>query len=145
MRKSAITNRRKQLEQLKADAAAGKARADHLVELTSADLYKQYLLGQIKLLEPIRSREDYIAQYEQFRDKPAAQIQQLIEESKSLPHSNGQKWNSRRKTKIGIIADEFLFNSLECAADFYPLTPDNFRSQIPNLDLVLIVSAWRGL
>ncbi|PAT06369.1 hypothetical protein CKJ81_05320 [Corynebacterium hadale] len=145
MRKSAITNRRKQLKQLKADAADGKARADHIVELTSNDLYKQYLLGQIKLLEPIRSREDYIAQYEQFRDTPKAQVQQLLEESKKLPRSNGQKWNKRRNAKIGIVADEFLFNSLESAADFVPLTPDNFKSEIPKLDLVLIVSAWRGL
>lgn len=145
MRKSAISNRRKQLKQLKTEASEGKERADRLVELTSSGQYTEYLLGQLKLVEPIRSRDDYIAQYEQFRDEPEALIQQLINETKALPVSNGQKWNTRRKTKIGIVADEFLFNSLECAADFYPLTPANFRSVIPNLDMVLIVSAWRGL
>lgn len=145
MRKSAVANRRKKIQSLKTKAREGKTKAEDLAEFTRSGAYVKYLLGEEKILEPIRSRADYLAQYQQFRSGPQETIARLEAEAASLPSTNGQKWNSFRHTKIGIIADEFLYESLKCAADFIPLTPGKFKDQIPDVEVVLIASAWRGL
>ncbi len=72
-------------------------------------------------------------------------MQKLLVEAEELPKATAQNWNTKREAKIGIIADRFLYESLEVAADFIPITPENFREAIPQTDVLLVVSAWRGL
>lgn len=63
----------------------------------------------------------------------------------SLPQSNGCRYYLRGNVRIGIVADQFLLDSIRDAADFVFLTPDQWQEQIADLDLLLMVSAWSGL
>lgn len=62
-----------------------------------------------------------------------------------IPDSNGCRFYERYDTKIGIIADEFLYNSYKDVALFYPVTPTNYMEVAGQTDVLLVVSAWRGL
>ncbi|MCF0134813.1 MAG: hypothetical protein HUJ69_00125 [Lachnospiraceae bacterium] len=62
-----------------------------------------------------------------------------------IPESNGCRYYDPYPVKIGIIADEFLMDSIENAADFVFLEPTGWESKLDDLDLMLFVSAWRGL
>lgn len=47
--------------------------------------------------------------------------------------------------KIGIVCDRFYFEAIEDAADFVYLSPNVDDKTLSSLDLLLVVSAWRGL
>ncbi len=61
--------------------------------------------------------------------------------------SNGIRYYEKFKTKIGIICDEFFYESVEDAAHFVYLTPNNYMEKITNNDIevLLFVTTWRGL
>lgn len=59
-----------------------------------------------------------------------------------IPNSNGSRYYNKLKYKIGIIADEFIYQSYKDVADFTYLSPDNYKFDI---DYVIIVTAWKGL
>lgn len=59
--------------------------------------------------------------------------------------SNKSSLYKKNKARIGIICDEFLFYSLKDAADFeYISYSENLTVDI-SLDMLLVVSSWRGL
>ncbi|WP_062108566.1 glycosyltransferase [Bacillus niameyensis] len=62
-----------------------------------------------------------------------------------LPDSNGSRYYDKIKTNIGIIADEFLFNSFKGTANFFYIERDNFKKHKGKLDVLLIATAWKGL
>ena len=47
-------------------------------------------------------------------------------------------------TRVGIIADRFYIQSLDGLADLVPVTLENHEELLPTLDVLLIVSTWRG-
>ena len=63
----------------------------------------------------------------------------------SIPDSNGCRYYEPYKTRIGIVADEFLYDSIRDAAEFSVLHPGTWPEQIEEIDLLLVVSAWRGV
>lgn len=69
-------------------------------------------------------------------------IQQDIED---IPESNGEKYYVSYNIPIAIIADEFLYNSFKGIADFKYVTPDNYYEICDEVEMLLIVTAWRGL
>ncbi|MCI8441096.1 MAG: methyltransferase domain-containing protein [Provencibacterium sp.] len=71
-----------------------------------------------------------------------SRIEQLLTQ---IPESNGGRYYKKHPYAIGIIADEFLFNSFKDAADFVFLTPDSWKKQMENTDFLLVVSAWKGM
>ncbi|MFB0833109.1 glycosyltransferase [Arthrobacter halodurans] len=46
--------------------------------------------------------------------------------------------------RIGIIADRFYVQSLDGLADLVPVTLENYAELAPTLDVLLVVSTWRG-
>ncbi len=62
-----------------------------------------------------------------------------------IPYSNGGRYYEKSEVRIGVIADEFLFNSLKDSADFTALTPINWREELSKQEVLMVVSAWRGL
>lgn len=62
-----------------------------------------------------------------------------------LPVSNGGRYYEKHKPVIGIVADEFLFDSIKDAADFRFLPPEGWEPMIEGIELLLIVSAWKGI
>jgi glycosyltransferase involved in cell wall biosynthesis len=62
-----------------------------------------------------------------------------------IPESNGSKFYPQLKVNIGIIADEFLFNSFQGMANFIYITKDNYKKYRDELDLFFVVTTWKGL
>lgn len=68
----------------------------------------------------------------------------IKEDLKDLEPSNGSEYYERFDYNIGIIADEFLYNSFKDIANFTFLTPQNYKVNT-TFDFIIIVSTWRGL
>lgn len=75
---------------------------------------------------------------EQFFDR----LKPLLDE---IPESNGSRYYKKINTNIGIIADEFLFNSYNGVANFLYVNRENYKEHHKKLDVLLIVTTWRGL
>lgn len=61
-----------------------------------------------------------------------------------MTHS-GSRLYKKFTNKIGIICDEFMYNSLKDSADFEYIPFSEDISINKNFDLVLIVSSWKGI
>lgn len=64
---------------------------------------------------------------------------------KQLPESNGSRFYKKMNVNIGIIADEFLFNSYKGVANFYYITGSNYEELVEELDVFLVSTTWKGL
>ncbi|RZU61546.1 glycosyltransferase [Zhihengliuella halotolerans] len=63
----------------------------------------------------------------------------------SLPEPEaGRAWEPLTQ-RVGIIADEFVFRSFDGLADFVQITPKNYEQHIAEVDLLLVVTTWRGV
>jgi glycosyltransferase involved in cell wall biosynthesis len=62
-----------------------------------------------------------------------------------IPVSNGSRYYPQINANIGIIADEFLFNSFNGIANFVYITRDNYMEHVNTLDIFIVASAWKGL
>ncbi|MGE6630254.1 glycosyltransferase [Bacillus sp. NPDC077027] len=62
-----------------------------------------------------------------------------------LPESNGTRYYQKHKVRIGIIADEFLYKSMEDAAEFVYIHPGNYKDEATKIDIFLLATAWKGL
>lgn len=85
--------------------------------------------------------------YLALRDKIAdvdfiSKVQPLIDQ---IPDSNGSKFYKKYDVNIGIIADEFLYNSFDGVANFHYITRDNYKKYTKKIDIFLLVTAWKGL
>lgn len=69
----------------------------------------------------------------------------IYDDIKKIPESNGEKYYVPYNVTIAIVADEFLFNSYKGVADFIYVTPENYRLVCEEVEILLIVTAWRGL
>lgn len=91
----------------------------------------------------IEKKKEYLA----FREKHAdtdyfKRIKSLIDQ---IPESNGSRFYDKINVNIGIIADEFLYNSFDGVANFYYITKDNYKKYTDKLDIFLLVTTWKGL
>ena len=69
-----------------------------------------------------------------------------LEQIRALPDSNGCRYYEKLPLRVGIVCDEFFYDSIQAAADFIYLTPKNWREKVEQgIDVVLFVSAWQGL
>lgn len=64
-----------------------------------------------------------------------------------ISESNGCSYYRRCSCKIGIICDQFAYESYKDAIDLVYLSPENHRSVLDSgeISFVLYVTAWRGL
>lgn len=62
-----------------------------------------------------------------------------------IPESNGSRYFRKSAVRIGIICDRFYYDSMSSAADFVYLSPDAPDDILSTLDMLLVVSSWRGL
>lgn len=88
--------------------------------------------------------EDYRELQQKFSD-----INYIEEDTElkniDIPESNGSNFFKTFDYNIGIIADEFLYNSYKNIANFYYVTDENYKSLGEKLDFLLVVSTWKGL
>lgn len=64
----------------------------------------------------------------------------------NMPVSHGGRYYCRFNVRIGIVCDEFLWDSWKDAADFVYISPDQDPDVVlRGLDCFVVASAWRGL
>ncbi|MCS4594605.1 glycosyltransferase [Brevibacterium sediminis] len=129
------------IKELKATRARQKSLGVH----TQSDYFIDGLLGRHPYIDLAESRDEYIERHRSFAAPVESKISALIDKAQQLPRTSGQHWDTRRKLRIGIIADRFLFDSLKDAAHVVPINPETYEQDMADIDLLLITSAWRGL
>lgn len=87
--------------------------------------------------------EEYIKLKEDLADYDF--LQRIKDKINQIPESNGTEYFEKLNVEIGIIADEFLYNSFKDIANFHYITPDNYKNYIGKIDVFLLVSTWKGL
>ena len=145
MKDAAVQKQLNRLAELETRAKATKSASRDLRSYTRTLAYRDALSGKHAFFDPTISRENYERRVEFYDSEFSQRLNEMLAEADSLPAIRQQRWDKRRNVRIGIIADKFLYESLRVAADFVPLTPENLDEEIPTLDLLLVVSAWRGL
>lgn len=86
-------------------------------------------------------------QYLDFREEVADleyfnRIKPLLD---NIPGSNGSRYYHKYSLQIGIIADEFLYQSYKDVANFVPINFENYQDYKDELDFLFVVSAWKGI
>lgn len=107
--------------------------------------FQDALAGKHPYLTLSTDRATYLERQKAFGRPVAETVAALMAEARNLPAVTGPRWDQRRDVCIGIIADQFLYDSLKDAAHFVPLSPRSFETDLQTLDILLITSAWRGL
>ena len=69
----------------------------------------------------------------------------VSEKIKDMPVSNGCRYYARLNRRIGVVCDQFYWDSVKAAADFVYVSPAKWQDCIKDIDCLLIVSAWHGL
>ncbi|WP_273124331.1 glycosyltransferase [Bacillus weihaiensis] len=87
--------------------------------------------------------EEYLKERSEVSDQDFFQsIKSLVEQ---IPESNGSRFYEKNTARIGIVADEFLFESYKGIANFTYITPENYKEYQGEIDVFLFATAWRGL
>lgn len=93
--------------------------------------------------EEILEKKSYLSEREKLSDVNFFnKLKPLLDQ---LPESNGSRFYNKINTNIGIIADEFLFNSFKDIANFFYIERKNYKNYSGKLDVLLIVTTWKGL
>ena len=93
--------------------------------------------------EPLISEEEYNTLKEQKADKHF--LNRILSNISNVPVSKGSKFFPKINVNIGIICDEFLFNSFKDIANFYYVNKDRYKELSGKIDVLIVASAWRGL
>jgi glycosyltransferase involved in cell wall biosynthesis len=89
------------------------------------------------------NKDEYIKLRDKFADTNF--IDEVKNRKSLIPVSNGTSFFKKFDINIGIIADEFLYNSFKDVANFYYVHREKYRELEGKLDILIIASAWKGL
>lgn len=120
-----------------------QSKNDQLIE--AAHLLKSdYLLGLNRLEDTLNSSDIY--SYLKLLEKKGKLnfINQFEDELKKEKSSNGSRILKKAKYKIGMIADEFLYNSFKDTADVTFISSDANIEKM-HFDFVIVATTWRGI
>ena len=96
-----------------------------------------------------KNSEDLVskAEYIKLRDKLTEVdfIEKYQEQLTEVPKSNGSEYFSKLNVNIGIIADEFLYNSFKDVANFHYINYENYKEYTETIEVFIVASAWKGL
>lgn len=115
------------------------------VENINVDIILEESTVSVSQGEPTNtlSKEEYLRLKNSKADKGF--LTRIISKVNNLPESNGSRYFSKINVNIGIICDEFLFNSLKDAANFYYIKKDEYKNLEVKLDVLVVASTWKGL
>lgn len=128
----------------KLEAPLGFPMGFDMTKHLDSEYFRGSLMGEHPFIEPAENAEEYLER-RTFFDSRRSGLSEQYKNIINREESNGQRWHTPFKTRIGIVADEFLYKSFVSTAEFIPLTPTNFREYVGELDLVLVTTSWRGL
>ena len=94
-----------------------------------------------KFAKRIKSDPFYYLKFEESGRKKA--LYKFNEALKDIPKSNGSRYFNKIDLNIGIISDEFLYESFKDVADIEYISREDTR--IKEYDLVIFATTWRGV
>ncbi len=75
-----------------------------------------------------------------------SEFDSLIEEKiKYIDESNGSRFYNKFNINLGIICDEFLYVLYKDLCNVFFITPENYRDYAEKVDVLMVVTVWRGL
>ncbi|MGE8206962.1 glycosyltransferase [Heyndrickxia sp. NPDC080065] len=104
--------------------------------------HSKYISKIIREENP-KARKRYLKYLQKHYDK--RYLKKLLPLIEQLPVSNGSRYYEKIRVKIGIIADEFLFNSFKDVGRFVYITKENYEQYADDLDVLLVCTTWKGL
>ena len=127
MKEADIKKRQADLDTRIKELKTTRTRQKSLGVHTQSDYFIDGLLGRHPYIDLAESREEYLDRHRSFAAPVESKISALIDKAQQLPRTSGQHWDPRRKLRIGIIADRFLFDSLKDAAHVVPISPETYE------------------
>lgn len=107
-------------------------------------LQRDYNLG-LEQLELIQNTNDVASFLREVREKGKLNfLNQHLSEIEKEKLSNGSRILKRSKYRIGMIADEFLYNSFKDIADVQYIAKDS-KIEVMTFDFVVVATTWRGI
>ncbi|MGG5751853.1 glycosyltransferase [Zafaria sp. Z1313] len=103
------------------------------------------LPGERLAIAVAQSRQNNLYRQAVQENEPSDAMPHLTALVEQLPPTSSGRAYRPHATRIGIIADLFLYKSFEGLADFVAITPENYEEHRESLELLLVVSTWRGL
>jgi glycosyltransferase involved in cell wall biosynthesis len=142
--------------------AARKPMKDNIAQLYSNLDILQELVGSEGDLELITDNlfmsfaSTYVKAWGLTGDQPLLQespysgynstfTREILKSAKSIPDSNGSRFYNKLPFTIGIVCDDWLYNSYESAADFVYLTYQNYLEHLDTVRLLFVYTTWHGL
>lgn len=61
-----------------------------------------------------------------------------------LLSGNGSRFYKRFPVRVGIVADPFVLRNYEPTCSMVPMTPDNWKDMLNQIDCLLVTSVWQG-
>lgn len=114
------------------------------IEKHKSELYGGKVDVQKVSSSPVSSdKVNYLKKRDALSDKQF--FKSIKGKLEQIPDSNGSRYFEKMDVNIGIIADEFLFNSYKDIANFHYITRDNYKKYRNRLDVFMVVSTWKGL
>ncbi|MBN8193756.1 glycosyltransferase [Bacillus sp. NTK074B] len=95
-----------------------------------------------KLSGPV-SDEEYLKYRQEVADVDLYEkVKPLLDQ---IPDSNGSKYFRHYDVRIGMIADEFLFQAYKGVGNVQYITRQNYSDYADQMDILIVASAWKGL
>lgn len=116
--------------------------SDRTVVWKDEETPQKYKASSIEEVNP-KERKRYLKYLQKHYDK--RYIKKVLPLIEQLPNSNGSRYFKKLDVNIGIIADEFLFNSYKGVANLFYITRTNYEKLVDELDVFLISTTWKGL
>lgn len=117
--------------------------------------FSEELNNLINILDPTINANEYSLNYtkrmksdpfyymkfqDHEREKSLSKFKKAM---KSVGKSNGSRYFKKSNLNVGIIADEFLFNSFKNVVNLEYISFNNYK--LKNYDFVIFASTWRGI
>lgn len=110
------------------------------IDLLSTD----YLVG-LNQLKKEKDSKGFIDYYERFLKRGKVDFLSEIEPFLSaLPKSNGSRYFNRLNYNVGIISDEFLYNSYKDVTNLTYI-PYDYEEVNLDFDFVIVATTWNGI
>ena len=72
-------------------------------------------------------------------------IDSIKDKLEMIPSSSSGRYYKKCGLKVGILSDEFLYNTYKDVADCISMDPDKWREQIDDINMLFIITGWRGI
>jgi hypothetical protein len=107
----------------------------------SAHYVNSVLQGKPEL--PSRSPQEYLTR--RNVSPMLAYVEELRPLLDELPTTLGSRSLRPHTAKVGMVADEFFYKSMDSTAELTYVSPDNYAAAAEEVEVLVVSSTWRGL